>query len=80
MLIVTVWTGSSEARAAKFTDGEPPMAKEPAGMSSISICVRLSRTRHGRPVARIASRTEAPVTTAGSGAASIVVYHDAAGW
>jgi hypothetical protein len=47
------------------------MLKVPGGTSSISICVPLSRTRHGRPVAAIALRSDAFVTTAGSGANSM---------
>jgi len=47
------------------------MSKVPGGTSSISICVPLSRTRHGRPVAAIALRSDAFVTTAGSGANSM---------
>ena len=44
-------------------------------MSTSSICVAASRTRHARPVAAIASRSAASCTTAGSGNASISVAH-----
>jgi hypothetical protein len=55
-------------------DGEQPMLKVPGGTSSISICVALSRTRQGWPVAAIASRSEALFTTPGSGSHSSTVY------
>ena len=47
----------------------------PAGTHNISICVAVSRTRHANPLAVIAARNVASVTTAGSGVASTSVAH-----
>ena len=53
-----------------------PIWNVPGGTRSISTCVAVSRTRHGRPVAMIAARSAGSVTTAGSGCASTSVAHD----
>ena len=42
-----------------------PIWNVPGGTKSISICVAVSRTRHGRPVAMMAERSAGSVTTAG---------------
>jgi len=49
------------------------MLNVPGGISTNSICVAVSFTRHAKPVAVIAARRLASVTTDGSGCASISV-------
>jgi hypothetical protein len=50
------------------------MLKVPGGTRSISMLVPLSRTRQGNPVAMIALRKDALVTTAGFGLCSSTVH------
>jgi hypothetical protein len=57
-------------------DALHPIWKLPGGISTISIPVRMSRTRHARPVAVIALRSVAFVTMAGSGFCSSSVAQD----
>ena len=72
---VTAWTGFSDEEHAYAFEAEHPILKSPGGINTISICVATSRTRHGKPVATMASRNALLGTTAGSGMPSSTTYH-----
>ena len=70
---VTECVGFSSLPQLEEFDAVQPIVNVPGGTNNISICVAVSRTRHARPVAEIAARMVALVTTAGLGASSISV-------
>ena len=55
---------------AVIVDALHPIVNVPAGTNSISMLLALSRTRQARPLATIAARRSASVTTVASGSAS----------